>query len=859
MPRVFYWVLMGIREVKTDQIDLTRFDPEKASPIELMIAAGTFEDWRASLTEEEKDEIDYMWEEVWARPNQKEPDGVFMFWLLLLGRGGGKRLAINTEIPTSDGFKMMSNIKVGDKVFDENGKECNVTFVSEVCDTPDLYKVFFDNGSYVYADAEHQWFVYDFLCRKNLRRYKNTKAKAKVVDTEFIKNNLYYDKNANFAVPVPKPVEYSEKVLPLEPYLVGALLSQFSYREDLLLINNIDVEIIDRIRSYGYRTKFVRDSDNYYCTTYKIHSDEFDVLERIKYLNLKFRRIPQCYLTASIEQRKELLYGIMDGMGHRVKKKIVVEFHNNEMAFKADFLELLASLGIKVCNNPKINIVEINFIDYPLFTLKRKLRNQKTTTRNINKYLYIVGVEKINPIPAKCITVDSENGVYLCTRNYIPTHNTRTGAEWIRKRVEVDGARHIALVARSPAEANKVMVKGPAGILAVSRPDFMPVYNGSALTLTWPNGAQAYIFSSFEPDKLRGPQFDTAWCDELAAWKYLNRTWDNLVMGLRLNENVDPKCIITTTPRPLPIIKEWVAESADSNASSVRISYGSTYENTFLAPSIIKEMRKKYEGTKIGEQELYGKILGDAEGALWSISNLELHRIDLFETEEFKGRTEFERKWNFITENIVRIVISIDPSVGSSRDDTGGNEVCETGIIVAGLGKDGHGYLLEDCSKRATPAEWARTAVNAYHRYKADRIVAETNQGGDMVEAVLRSIDDNISYKKVFGKKGKYTRAEPISSLYEQGKIHHVGPSSDFEKLENQMINWIPGSESPDRLDAMVWAFLELMVDSGPTFGAIIESNRNEVYEKRGRGKEGFWEDTRVDLWDSGADASSLW
>lgn len=854
---------MGIREVKTNQIDLARFDPMKASPIEIMIAAGKFEAWRSKLTEAEKDEIDYMWEEYWARPNQVEPSGEYLYWLLLLGRGGGKRLAINTEIPTPNGFKLMGSLKVGDQVFDDEGKVCNVTYVSEMCNQPDLYKVIFNNGCYVHADAEHQWYVHDYAYRKALRRHKNPVLTPQVVTTLDIKNKLHASKvNTNFAVPVCKAADYAHRELSVEPYLVGFLLSQFCYRDDNILVNNVDIEILDNIRKLGYTTKFVRDSEHLFCSTYKVSSDKFELIDKLDSLNLKFRRIPASYLTASISQRKQLLHGFMDGCGnirHNKECEVYVDFVSTDMALKADFLELLSSLGIKAKHNPKITSVDISFDSFPLFTLKRKLKRAKQKANFGQNYLHIIGVEKISPIPAKCITVDSPKGVYLCTRAYIVTHNTRTGAEWIRKRVEVDGAMHIALIARSPAEATKVMVNGPAGIKAVSRKDFMPVYNQSSLTLKWPNGAQAYVFSSYEPDKLRGPQFDTAWCDELAAWKYLNKTWDNLVMGLRLNENIDPKCIITTTPRPLPIIKDWIAESVDPK-SSVRISYGSTYENTFLAPSIIREMKKKYEGTKIGEQELYGKILGDAEGALWSISNLELHRIDLSDKEIFKGRTDFERKWNFITENIVRIVVGVDPSSGSSKDDTGGVGECETGIIVAGLGKDGHGYVLEDCSKRGTPMDWAKTVVNTYHRYKADRIVAEVNQGGSMIEALLRTIDDNIAFKAVFGRKGKFVRAEPVSSLYEQGKVHHLGSSEEFEKLENQMINWLPGQESPDRLDAMVWSFIELMVDSGPSFGAVIEHDKESSRESR-RTRQGFFDDLdggffgENERWDAG----SLW
>lgn len=398
---------------------------------------------------------------------------------------------------------------------------------------------------------------------------------------------------------------------------------------------------------------------------------------------------------------------------------------------------------------------------------------------------------------------------------------TRTGAEWIKKRIEVDGARRIALVARSPAEAAKIMIFGTSGIMSVFPEEDRPTWNGSNLSLTWKNGAIAYAFSSYEPDKIRGYEYDTAWCDELAAWKKLDETWYNLTMTMRL-PYPSPRYIITTTPRPLPIIKNWIKDSTEEN-SDVYVSYGDTFSNHFLDESFVKDMKKKYAGTRLGEQELYGRVLGDSDGALFSIRNIEENRFDITDDDNFPGRSMLERKLNFIKDNIIRIVVSIDPQMTKTRDETGGFDNCETGIVVAGIDKDGYGYLIEDCSKNATPLDWATTAVNAYHKYKADRIVAEKNQGGDMIEMTLRQVDDNISFKGVFGKKGKHTRAEPVSALYEQNKIRHLGTPDEYQKLESQMINWTPGEDSPDRMDAMVWAFLELMVDSGPTSGGVIE------------------------------------
>lgn len=356
---------------------------------------------------------------------------------------------------------------------------------------------------------------------------------------------------------------------------------------------------------------------------------------------------------------------------------------------------------------------------------------------------------------------------------------TRTGAETVRWLVETGQAKRIALVAPTAADARDVMVEGESGILAVSRPDFKPEYEPSKRRITWPNGAVAYTYSAEEPDRLRGPQHDFAWCDELAAWKYPDDTWDNLIFGLRLGDN--PRVVVTTTPKPIPLVRKLV------NDPETVVTRGSTYENAAnLPPSFLKEIRDKYEGTRLGRQEIFAEILDDVPGALWTRSMLDDLRV--------KKAPE-----------LVRVVVAIDPAVSSGEDSD------ETGIIVAGKGADGHGYVLDDLTCRMSPDGWATRAVNAYYKHEADRIVAEVNNGGDLVEATIRTVDRKIPYKAVRASKGKRTRAEPIAALYEQGKIHHVG---SFPLLEDQMCNFTPDGYdgSPDRVDALVWALTELML-----------------------------------------------
>jgi len=362
---------------------------------------------------------------------------------------------------------------------------------------------------------------------------------------------------------------------------------------------------------------------------------------------------------------------------------------------------------------------------------------------------------------------------------------TRTGAEWVKEEVEAGRARRVAMVAPTAADARDTMVEGESGILSISSDWCRPVYEPSKRKITWPNGAIAHTFSSEEADRLRGPQFDLAWADELAAWNDPVAAWSMLQFGLHLGKR--PRWIATTTPRPLKLIKELL----EREGKDVVVTGGSTFENAAnLAPPFLQAIRARYEGTRLGRQELNAELLEDTPGALWKREWTDAGRIHT-------------------VPHLKRIVVAIDPAVSSSEGSD------ETGIVVAGMALDGQGYVLEDVSGRYGPDEWARKAVAAYHRWKADRIIAEKNNGGDMIASTIRSIESNIPFRAVHASRGKVIRAEPISALYEQGKIHHVGT---FTQLEDQMCAFTSDFDrsrsgySPDRLDAMVWAFSELML-----------------------------------------------
>ena len=359
---------------------------------------------------------------------------------------------------------------------------------------------------------------------------------------------------------------------------------------------------------------------------------------------------------------------------------------------------------------------------------------------------------------------------------------TRTGAEFIREQVDAGYAQHIALVGPTAADVRDTMIEGESGLLGIYPEAQRPRYEPSKRRVTFHNGAVATAFTADEPDRLRGPNHDLAWADELAAWRY-PEAWDMLMFGLRIGNF--PKVVATTTPKPIPLIRRLVG----TEDGSVHLTKGSTFDNRpNLAASFLQEVLTRYEGTRLGQQELYAEVLDDVEGALWNREMLEEHRVT-----KHPG--------------LSRVVVAVDPAAGGKADNA------ETGIVTVGISEEGHGYVLADSSLRGSPNDWGRAAIAAYHNAQADLIVAEANQGGDMVLHTLRTVDRDVPVKMVHASRGKRTRAEPVVALYEQGRGHHHGFHAD---LEDQLCSWVPDvSNSPDRLDALVWGFTELMI-SGP-------------------------------------------
>lgn len=373
---------------------------------------------------------------------------------------------------------------------------------------------------------------------------------------------------------------------------------------------------------------------------------------------------------------------------------------------------------------------------------------------------------------------------------------TRSGVEWVREQVK-RGVKRIAAVAATNSDIERVMVKGESGFLSVcwkgdktyaGKPMGFPEWSPTKRTIAWANGASVQFFSAEEPERLRGPQFELAWCDELAAWNKDMDTWDMLQFCMRLGKH--PRIMVTTTPKPTKLVRKILKDS------KTIVTSGSTFDNAAnLAGTYLEAVRSQYEGTRLGRQELYAEVLEEAEGALWNTDMLDNASIKHDELPHLN-----------------RIVVSIDPAVTSNAESD------MTGIVVAGIDVNGVAYVLGDYTEKLSPQGWAAKAISLYHQYQADRIVAEANQGGDMVKTTLHGEDETVPVKLVRASRGKYARAEPISALYERGLVKHVANPPDgasLNELETQMRTWEPlGSiGSPDRLDAMVWAITDLSLN----------------------------------------------
>lgn len=366
---------------------------------------------------------------------------------------------------------------------------------------------------------------------------------------------------------------------------------------------------------------------------------------------------------------------------------------------------------------------------------------------------------------------DWRRWVFLAGRG---SGKTRSAVEMVREWITAGTYKRGHLIGPTASDVRDTMIEGESGIMSCFPDDFKPDYQPSRRRIVFPNGAICLLFSADEPERLRGPQCDFIWADEIASWRR-PEAWDMAMFGLRLGDN--PRAIVTGTPKPLKHVKEIL------KGNKVIVTRGNSYANRAnLAPDFFDMLIEKYEGTRLGRQEIYAEMLDDNPSALWSRDMIELHRVSGLP----KGV------------KIKRMAVALDPSI-KGRDNTD-----LAGICVVGLGTNKHLYVFDDASLIGSPMTWAMQAVACYNRHDADIIIYEANQGGDMVPATLEKVEDNLPIKEVNASKGKYARAEPISAMYEKGKVHHVGV---FSELEDEMCQWEPdiGMESPNRMDALVW------------------------------------------------------
>ena len=777
----------------------------------------------STMTEAQCEEILYDWN-LWGRHDQIAPGGDWSTWCILAGRGFGKALALDTPVPTPTGWTTMGDLSVGDLVLGADGAPTVVTYVTPVQYGRDCFSVTFSDGEVIVADADHQWSAADKFDRKRGRGNRTVTTREMLAG-----GVLKYGRERNWSVPMPDPLKLPEAHLPVAPWLFGLWLGDGASAEPAVYCGTADLDTIKSGIERYMPVDWIAHSGPDGSSARKLRIGQ--LWAGLVQLDAAYNKhIPTCYLRASVEQRQQLLAGLIDSDGFVAQTTGLVEIVTVSEQLRDGIVELALSLGYrpKICaviaratNGTPGNGRKAYRISWttreslPGVVLARKRLTPRTRSqagRMRNKM--IVAIEPVPSEPVRCISVAATDSLYLVGRRFTVTHNTRTGSEtirdWVCGKTPLSRGRYhrIALVAETAADARDVMVEGDSGILSVHPKEFRPLYEPSKRRLTWPNGAVATLYNATEPNQLRGPQHDAGWCDELAKWAKARETWDQLQFGMRLGTN--PRTIVTTTPRNIPVLKEILADPTTIK------TIGRTMDNKAnLAKSFIEKIHKRYAGTRLGRQELEAEVLDDIQGALWN-----RNYFDPPDGSKHKGRVTHKE-----VPDLVRIVVGVDPS-GTGGDD---EEKADTvGIIVAGVDAEGHGYVLADRSSTEGPAGWGRAVKQAYEDFQADRIVAEKNFGGAMVEHTIRTVDPDLPVTMVNASRGKVLRAEPIAALYEQGRVSHV-QGADIRDTEREGLMLVEdqlclmstagfmGDGSPDRVDALVWALTELMLEEETT------------------------------------------
>lgn len=800
-----------------------------------------------SFDEREVLELLYDWKS-WARKGQLEPlsdiygrpwpEGkLWRNFLVLAGRGFGKMLSITEPVPTPNGWTTMGELQVGDVIFDESGNVCSTTLVSDIEIPEKAYRLYFSDGTIVDACSEHQWITWTHAERKSFLRstYEDTRkfpenwpqwkllrscggAEPKtypdspgprIRTTREIVATLTFGKrqDTNHCIPNCAPLILPKQIFEIDPYVLGVWLGNGSSSETAITSHQLDVPFIrQHIENCGFSTSYRSDP---------LQFGILGIFQKLASLNLiKNKHVPSQYLRGSIDQRLSLLQGLMDTDGGWEAAGTVSFCNTNKQIIESAY-EIICSLGMRATIDSRFPKYYYNGSLRPakeawritftptmqVFRLPRKAAKLTfDKSQALRKHhRMIVGAEEIDSVPMRCIMVDSPNSMYLVGKSMVPTHNTKIGAEKIRGWAESGEFKFMSMVGSTAADVRDVMVGGQSGLINCCPPWNRPKFQESRRRVIWENSdypsyrAQVLVFSAEEPERLRGPQHEKIWMDELLAWKYPKDTFDMAMMGLRVGRA--PQNLITSTPKPLEILvnKKWGLLHQETTALTV----GTTYENIDnLDPGFFEDIVSKYEGTRLGDQELRAAVLQDIPGALWHRDNIEHYRLGW--------------KQRHLVPTMLKVVVAIDPAGSTSTS------AAETGMCVAGFGDDGHFYILDISSMKAHPDVWAKKALDLYDEFQADEIVVETNYGGEMATNTIQMMRPFCPIVEVKASRGKIIRAEPVALLYERGRIHHVGT---FPSGEDQMTAFNPRENAEglcDQVDALVWATTRLIEFAQP-------------------------------------------
>jgi phage terminase large subunit-like protein len=764
----------------------------------------------------------------WLRPSQLLPMDRGDSWSLcavISGRGFGKRLAVDTPVPTPTGWTTMGDLRAGDWVLDEAGDPCRVLVAHDI-EMSDGYRMHFVDGTSIDACGDHLWVTWEKGVRDRytarhpdasdfpenwptyrlITRQGEHGPQIRTTTQIFESQTVKAAKQRNHCIPLALPLDLPEIDLPLDPWVLGAWLGNGVSSSHQIVAGSKDGNFdsshyLGCLAAAGFTANAREHPDHGYTVIGVIGLRT--VLRSMSLLGNK--HVPKQYLRACIEQRLALLRGLMDTDG-TVGQLGRVAFYSTTRDLAESVLELARSLSERpvlrtgrstrdgVDHGPLYS-VEWYPSKFNPFALARKARladleNMQGLKRRHRMVTEVVPLPE--PVSMRCITVDSLNSMYLVGEGMIPTHNTRMMSEWVcSKATAMPGSRG-ALIGRTAADVRDVLVLGESGILAVSPPGEKPEYSPSKRLLEWSNGSQALLMTSEAPDQARGPQMNWAAGDELASWLFtvddsgLNM-WDNVQLATRLGDN--PQIMVATTPRRTPFMRSLMARKDDPRTLLIT---GTIFDNAHnLSKVYLDNITGIYGGTRLAKQELEGILLEDVEGAL-------------FQQEMFDSTRLIH-----IPDHPLRVV-AVDPSVAEKPRD-------ECGIVVLGGTNETelykrHCYVLEDASLLASPTVWAQRVVEMAHKWSVFTVIAEGNQGGELVANAIREMDPNLRVLIVHARVNKATRAEPVAVMWDAGRMHMVGVHPE---LESQMTSWNPADThgvSPGRLDACVWGATALAI-----------------------------------------------